>query len=60
MYGHSKTRQRIRKVLQMRRVSEKNSVRVRNKGSQAPRGSDRGSDRDSRCEWTQEQISIEK
>ena len=38
------------------RVSEKNSTRIRNTGSQTPRGSDSGS----RCEWTQEQIPVEK
>ena len=55
MQGHFKTIQRIRNTLKMW-VSEKNSTRVRNAGSQMPRGSDSGS----RCEWTQEQIPVEK
>ena len=55
MYSHFKTIQRIRNILKMR-VSEKNSTRIRNTGSQTPRGSDSGS----RCEWTQEQIPVEK
>lgn len=37
IYDHSKTRQWTTKGLKMRKVSKKNSVRIRNTGSQALR-----------------------